>query len=500
MIARTAEAEVSKTRFIPWLARFRPTGRGEAELRLERADDDSSDPRASTAAADGLKVAIRGVLYEREELAHELRLEPVPQCDAELALEAYRRWGQEGIRRLRGIFSVFIWDRERERLLAARDHVGAEPLFYARAGEEILFAASPKTLLAQPGVKRAPNRTVLAETLYWQWPCPADTCLEGIRRILPGHTLAVKNGTTSSNRYWNPLDDLQEQGWVEADGLHQFDALLERSVSQCLELGPSGIFLSGGLDSVSIAAVALDLAERRGLATPLALSLAFPTPETTEEDVQVGVAKALGLPQIMLGLEESVAPEGLVRRALELSADWPLPRTYLWSGPYLELAHSGVEHGVRAIMTGAGGDEWLTVDLLLAADFIEALQFGNLYRFTRSRLASFAVPAASGLRYVLWEYGLREVLRFHARALLAKRAPALLRARRRRALARAELPWIAPDPRLRAEVRARQQAEVERAIDPAEGWRSFPLLRLGRRNRSRPSGDLGEPGRRLRNR
>ena len=204
-----------------------------------------------------------------------------------------------------------------------------------RAGEEILFAASPKTLLAQPGVKRAPNRTVLAETLYWQWPCPEDTCLEGIRRILPGHTLAVKNGTTSSNRYWNPLDDLQEQGWVEADGLHQFDALLERSVSQCLELGPSGIFLSGGLDSVSIAAVALDLAERRGLATPLALSLAFPTPETTEEDVQVGVAKALGLPQIMLGLEESVAPEGLVRRALELSADWPLPRTYLWSGPYL---------------------------------------------------------------------------------------------------------------------------------------------------------------------
>ena len=134
MIARTAEAEVSKTRFIPWLARFRPTGRGEAELRLERADDDSSDPRASTAAADGLKVAIRGVLYEREELAHELRLEPVPQCDAELALEAYRRWGQEGIRRLRGIFSVFIWDRERERLLAARDHVGAEPLFYAPCG------------------------------------------------------------------------------------------------------------------------------------------------------------------------------------------------------------------------------------------------------------------------------------------------------------------------------------------------------------------------------
>ena len=166
---------------------------------------------------------------------------------------------------------------------------------------------------------------------------PRGHGLEGIRRVLPGHILAVTNGTTSSNRYWNPLDDREEQGWVDADGLHQFDALLERSVSQCLELGPSGIFLSGGLDSVSIAAVALDLAERRGLATPLALSLAFPTPETSEEDVQLGVAKALGLPQIMLGLEDSVAPEGLVRRALELSADWPcrerisgLARTRSW--------------------------------------------------------------------------------------------------------------------------------------------------------------------------
>jgi hypothetical protein len=117
-------------------------------------------------------------------------------------------------------------------------------------------------------------------------------------------------------------------------------------------------------------------------------------------------------------------------------------------------------------MTGGGGDEWLTVDLKLAADFIQALQFGNLYRFARSRLASFAVPAHSGLRYVLWEYGLREVLRFHARALLAKHAPSILQARRRRVFERAELPWIAPDPRLRAEVRARREADVERMVAP----------------------------------
>jgi asparagine synthetase B (glutamine-hydrolysing) len=459
-------ARAAETRYVPWLARFKRSGRGEAELQLERVDDDGPDSRASTAARNGLKVAARGVLFEREELARELGLDAVPDDDAELVLHAYRRWAQDGIRRLRGVFAVFVWDEERECLLAARDHLGAEPVFYVRSGEEILFAASPMTLVAQTGVPRAPNRAMLVETFYSHWPFPEDTCLEGIRRILPGHILTIGNATTSSRRYWNPLDDLHEQGWVDANELKEFDALLERSVSQCLELGSCGIFLSGGLDSVSIAAVALDLTERRGLTPPLALSLAFPTPETTEEDVQLGVAAELGLPQIMLGLEESVAPDGLVRRALDLSADWPVPRTYLWSGPYQALADAGTERGARVIMTGAGGDEWLTVDLKLAADFIQALQFGNLYRFARSRLASFSVPAAPALRYVLWEYGLREVLRFHTRALLARRASAVLQARRRRAFTRAEIPWVAPDPRLRTEVRARREADVRRVIEP----------------------------------
>ncbi len=195
---------------------------------------------------------------------------------------------------------------------------------------------------------------MLAETLYWHWPVPEDTALEGIRRVLPGHILTVTNGRASSNRYWNPSTTCEEQGWVAGDELDEFDALLERSVSRCLELGPSGIFLSGGLDSVSIAAVALDLADATRLATPLALSLAFPTPETSEEDVQLGVAKALGLPQIMLGLEDSVAPDGLVRRALELSADWPLAAdVYLVRARTRSWPRRASNTGARVIMTGA---------------------------------------------------------------------------------------------------------------------------------------------------
>lgn len=460
MTTARAEANIAETRYVPWLVRFRRTSRG-ADLQLERMDGENGDPRGSTADGTGLRVAIRGLLFEREELVRALGPDSTPD-DAELVLNAYRRWGQDGIRRLRGIFDLFIWDGERDCLLAVRDPLGTEPLFYARAGEELLFAASPTTLLGQPGVPRVPNRTVLVETLNLHWPVPEETCIEGIRRVLPGHVLRVTSDGVSSSRYWDPVDDLQEHGWVTDDELFEFDRLLERSISRCLDLGNCGIFLSGGLDSVSIAAVALDLTDRRGLTAPCALSLAFPTPETSEEDVQREVAAKLGLPQLVLGLEDSVTPSGLVRRALELGAEWPLPRTYIWSGAYQALAEAAVAKGVRVIMTGAGGDEWLTVDLSLAADFIQSLQIRNLVHFTRSRLASFSVPTVPALRYVLWKYGLREVLAFHARRVLAAHAPGVLRARRRRAAARGELPWVAPDSALRAAVNARREVDLER--------------------------------------
>ena len=466
MTTGAVEARAAGTRYVPWLLRFRRTGRGGAELRLERADDEAGDPRASTATFEGLKVAARGVFFERGELTRELGLKSIPEVDAQLVLYAYRRWGREGIRRLRGIFAVFIWDGERECLLAARDHLGLEPLFYARARDEWLFAPSPSTLLAQPGVPRAPNAAVLVDAIYWQWPFPEETSLQGIRRVLPGHVVTVTDVSSTSNRYWKPFDELEERGWATSDELAEFDRLLERSVSQSLDLGSSGIFLSGGLDSVSIAAVAVDLAKRRGLAKPLALSLAFPEPWMSEEHVQRGVANALGLPQLMLGLEESVAPDGFVRRGLDLSADWPLPRTFIWAGAYLRLARQGAEEGVDVIMTGDGGDEWLTVDPKLAADFIQAGQFGSLYRFARSKIDSFSVPKLPAAHYLLWQSGLREVLRFHVVGVLGKRAPALLRARRRGVLARTELPWVAPDPELRAEVRARRLTEIERDVEP----------------------------------
>src|SRR6185503_2051176 len=108
-----------------------------------------------------------------------------------------------------------------------------------------------------------------------RWPDPGETYYENIRRVPPGRVVRFVRGNRSEWRYWNPARPDSLDGSVD-DQVEQFDSLFSASVGRCLALGPSALFLSGGLDSVSVAAVATDLTRSSGDPSPLALSLVFP--------------------------------------------------------------------------------------------------------------------------------------------------------------------------------------------------------------------------------
>src|SRR5436309_1759968 len=129
--------------------------------------------------------------------------------------------------------------------------------------------------------------------LAHRWPAPGETYFAAIRRVPPGHALVVEPGGTRVSRYWSPVADGDEVDWVTEDELDHFEELLETAVCRFIDLGPAGIYLSGGLDSVSVAAMAADASRRAGQPAPWALSLGFSHEEANEQAIQRGVASDL---------------------------------------------------------------------------------------------------------------------------------------------------------------------------------------------------------------
>jgi asparagine synthetase B (glutamine-hydrolysing) len=201
------------------------------------------------------------------------------------------------------------------------------------------------------------------------------------------------------------------------------------------------------------------------LPDPWALSLAFPDPESNEEPRQRAVAAALELPQVVLAWEDAVPQEGLVAAALELNAASPAPLLNFWMPAYDRLAVEGRVRGCSVILTGNGGDEWLTVSPYYAADLMRNLDVRGLYSLFNEHRQSHSVSSRLYLRNLLWRFGARPLLLDLAKGPLA-RSPMLARKVKGRRIRASASHWFAPDPQL-------WHAIVERSVeaDNAQGTR-----------------------------
>jgi len=177
--------------------------------------------------------------------------------DTEVIVHGYEAWGAGVVERLRGMFALCIWDQPQERLLLARDRLGEKPLYYARLGDEFLFASEIKALLACPGLRRAVNPEALVLYLTVGYTPPPRTMFEGIEKLAPGELMIVDRSGIQVRRYWEPVLDA-------LDGAHgRYDEQVRRVrdlLIECVEMRmmsdvPIGVFLSGGVDSTAVAAI-----------------------------------------------------------------------------------------------------------------------------------------------------------------------------------------------------------------------------------------------------
>jgi len=379
-------------------------GEGRSKKLFLRHQVDSVPPLYAERAGCG--VIFDGALYNRRDLESELGdfLTAAASNDAEIILVAYEKWGEELLKRLRGAFALIIWDTSREVLLCLRDPIGTYPMFYAEDRDGLLVSPSIDVLIGQPNISASVNRAALADYLVDRFPLMEETFFDAVSRVPPGHVLRIARDDRRSYRYWDPAPG-NKVNWLTPDEVERFDELLDQAVSRCLSLGPAGIFLSGGLDSVSVAAVAAHRAAADGITKPWALSLVFPETDVNEEIVQRGVAAQLGLPQVLKRFYEATGANGLLAGAVGMNSFLPAPINNTWLPAYHALVREGKARGCRTILTGSGGDEWLTVSPMLAADLLRDFDLVGVLRLWQTARRSFRRSNFALLRALVWTFG-----------------------------------------------------------------------------------------------
>lgn len=180
--------------------------------------------------------------------------------DTEVIVHLYEEYGIDCLQYLEGMFAFAIWDIPKERLLLARDRMGEKPLHYGVFEGKLIFGSELKGLLAHPAAAAHKELDLLGLQKYLAMeyvPAPSSI-FKGIEKLMPAHYLLVERGQLKTDCYWTPK--VTQEKWTERDAEQRLLELLRKSIElRLISDVPLGVFLSGGIDSSAIAALASQL-------------------------------------------------------------------------------------------------------------------------------------------------------------------------------------------------------------------------------------------------
>ncbi|MCC9599314.1 asparagine synthase (glutamine-hydrolyzing) [Stieleria sp. JC731] len=210
--------------------------------------------------------------------------------DGETIVHLYEDLGTGCFAELNGMFGIGLWDRRRSRLVLARDRIGQKPVYYAFDGQRLVFGSELKCLAAVDGVCQELDPAAIDEFLTYQYVPYPGTIWKGVRKLPPGHYLVFEKGQLSVHRYWD-FDPTVEKPISHQAAVETLRELLTDSVRYRLQSDvPLGSFLSGGIDSSLITAIAASQREE-----PIrTFSIGFPVADFDETAHAAEVAKHLG--------------------------------------------------------------------------------------------------------------------------------------------------------------------------------------------------------------
>lgn len=215
-------------------------------------------------------IVYNGELYNAPELKAELEgcgFSFTTSCDTEVLLDSYIQWGPQCVEHLNGIFAFGIWDEKEQQLFLARDHFGVKPLFYAKPGDDLIFASELKALLEHPYIKPEIGVNGLAE-IFAIGPAktPGEGVYSGVSELKPAHCLIYGHNGVKVYRYWS-LESHEHEDDLTSTVNKVRNLVIDSIERQFASDVPLCTFLSGGLDSSAISALAASNFRRTGKGT-----------------------------------------------------------------------------------------------------------------------------------------------------------------------------------------------------------------------------------------
>ncbi|OUW85691.1 MAG: asparagine synthase (glutamine-hydrolyzing) [Saprospirales bacterium TMED214] len=242
---------------------------------------------------DSIQMVFNGEIYNYQTLRRRLEgrgHQFATDGDGESILHLYEDYGADCFNHLNGMFAIGIWDAKRTRFVLARDRIGQKPLYYAVKNNRLVFGSELKSLAAVEGICEEIDPAAIDEFLTYQYVPHPGTIWKGVRKLAPGHMAIYENGQLAVHRYWN-FDPSIEKPIDGESACEHLRELLTDSVKLRMQSDvPLGAFLSGGIDSSLITAIANEQCD----SSVRTFSIGFPVADFDETAYASEVAKHLG--------------------------------------------------------------------------------------------------------------------------------------------------------------------------------------------------------------
>ena len=338
-------------------------GLGHRRLAILDLSDRGLQPL--TVGDSDVWIVFNGEIYNHQELRAEL--ETLGHCfttrtDTEVLLQAYRRWGEDCLGRLDGMFAFAVWDGPRGRLFCARDRLGIKPFYYATPPGAFIFASEIKALLAYPGLAAQPDdEAVVGFLVHANCDYGERTLLAAVKALAPAHalTLDAATGRFAPRAYWR-LEPAAQNGAGDAtriDGLR--DLLLATTRRHLISDVPVGSCLSGGLDSSTVVSLIGKIwREQPDAAQALGdcfntFTACYEQREVDEREYALAVAHSVGAnPHLVFP-----APDDFLETFARMAWHQDMPFGEMTYYAQWRVMRAAKDAGVKVLLDGQGGDE-----------------------------------------------------------------------------------------------------------------------------------------------